>query len=295
MLKKLVIAGLAIAVGLAAVCLLNEKIRSWVAMQFQQGNQNLEDLIDPDQEIARLEFEIGNLEKQKPVLYDNVAKQAVEVDKLQDKFDGEAKDVASLKDEVKALVRALEADPKADTVSVALKPKSKDVSRKDANTQLKIDNELLESLQKQHKATGNLLEKQRDNLGKAKEMLASQETNITELRAEVAQLKSEWKSVQMQEATNAVAEKDSASAKVRADISKLKDKIKVREKKQELAKELHQGQGPLHDAASDEPKNEQDNITKAKELSGESGDKASADKPASEQDSLTKAKKLSGD
>lgn len=270
MCKKFVIALLAVAVGVAAVCLVNEKVRSWLWMKASQGNDSLSDMIDPDQEIARLRFEIKNLEAKEPEMRDKVAKEAVAVDNLGEKLEADSKTVKKLEAEVKELADALPEDGTSKKVSW----KGAEWPRKDVETQLAADLKLLKAKKRELETEQGLLAQRKENLAKMKEQRASLKATCMELQTEVAQLESELKSVQMQEANNAVAEGDNGYSKIRADLKTLRDKIKERNIKVQMAAE--EGEGPLHAPPAEKPTG-LDLRKQAYQELGVNGDKAVAE------------------
>jgi phage shock protein A len=272
MLKKMVVAGLAVAVGVAAIVLITSpKWRSWVGMQFQNAGDNVDDLISPEDEIARLKFEIKNLEKQEPELRDQEAKLAVDIDNLEAKVDADAKSVEKLKAEGKSLRDALREDSTATKISWS----GKEWPRGSVEKQLDADMNLFEVKKKELENEQGLLAQRKENLAKMKEQRASLKSTCLELQTEVAQLESELKAVKIQEQNNAIAAGDNGVSKVRADLDRLKNKVKVRVKAQEIAAE--DADGPLHVKPVEDKPASKDRIKRADALFGDRGDKAVAE------------------
>jgi DNA repair exonuclease SbcCD ATPase subunit len=247
MLKKLVVAGLAVAVGVIALAWFSPRMCSYLHMRLEQASQSLDDAIsDPTQEIARLRFEIKNLEKSEPEFKDKVAKEAVEVEKLADKIDADSKWLGGLENNARYFSGKLH-DESTRVVSY----NGRDWSRDAAEKQLAIDLRVAKSKKAEIASAQNLLAERQKNLAAAKEQLAGLKTARNEMEQEVAELESQLKALQMAQQKTKLAVNDSGYAQVRKDMDRLKDKIREGQKRVEL--DIETSNGPLHVPNIDRP------------------------------------------
>src|SRR5947208_5999693 len=82
MLKKVVIAVVAVGLSLLAVNFVAPKAVSYLCLMVDQAEQSAQDAIPPEQEISRLKMELDNLSKEDERHFHKVATQIVEVQNL---------------------------------------------------------------------------------------------------------------------------------------------------------------------------------------------------------------------
>jgi chromosome segregation ATPase len=226
MCKKVLIAAIAVVVGLAVVKgtwlgshlrLRANKIRSWAQQQ-----------IPPEQEIARLRMELKNLERDDDKHYDKVARLAVQVDKME----REVKHLRGKIDKQEANLKKLHEDL-AGNVEFVLHEGSrytKDDLRNDALA---------------FKAAEENLKSKEANLQAKRKLLAIEKKKLSELRTNREQM-----ATQLQQLETALAEErqaqaasestidDSAYRNLRRQMESVRDRIELLKKKRELRGEF---------------------------------------------------------
>jgi len=271
MLKKLVIAGLAIAVGLGLVAVAFPTAWDAFCHWCDQQRQNADKSVPLQTRIDVLKKKVKDLEKQDADMYDKVAKEAVEVDNLEARVAADAKVLKEKEAEATALRDGL-GDEAITQVKYA---KDKDpLSRDDAETRLRGALKYLKGKKPEVASEQKLLEERKAALAALKEELSSLKTRRNEMETELEQMESELRLAQMQEANSKVASGDSGYSKVHSEMEDLKNDIKVLKKRQELAEEF--GDGPRR-PAPEKKATGKDLLKQADEVLGSGGDKAVAD------------------
>jgi len=277
MLKKFIVAGLAIAVGLGVVAIafpkILEAVCAWCEDTRRDTDTSASESIKKSKPTAKrlgdIKDRVKALDAKEPELYDSVAKEAVEVEKLEAKVESAGKAVKKQEAVVKSLADALRGDDETTKVSW----NGKDWDRKDVTTQLDADLKLLKVKKAELESGQSLLVQNRTTLAKAKEQFGQLRQERNEMLLEIAKMESELASVEASEAGSKIATKDSEYSKLRASMNDIRDEIKVRQAKLDLETEF--ADGPLHVPSATKP-TAKDLIKQADALTG-NGDKSVAE------------------
>jgi len=230
MCKKVLIAAVAVVVALAVVK------GTWVGSHLRLWRQNLQtavrDRIPPEQEIQRLRMELDNLAREDDKHFDRVARQAVDVSKIERQVSLVKKDLAERESHIRGLRTSLTGQDKFVTY------KGEQWSRDDMQARLRLsaqsfqsEEERLRSLESQLAAKRQVYELNKKKLSELK--LARQQM-LTELqRLETALV--EERQAQAQEAGTL---NDASYLKLRKDMDSVRDRIEVLKEKRKLKGEV---------------------------------------------------------
>jgi hypothetical protein len=246
MLKKVVIAVVAVGLALLAVNFVAPKAVSYLCLLVDQAGESAREAIPPEQEIARLKMELENLSKEDERHFHKVATQIVEVQNLE-------KQVASMKEKldkeekvIKSRFVALETKDKFVTYEGSKYDRSRFQDElRIAATRFKADEELYKSREEQLSLRKQNLERNRAKLSELKLVRQKMKTELERLETALAQ-----------ERQNQAAEQntldDASYQKLRKDLDSVRDKMEVLKQKRVLKGEVD---GPVR---ADEQRKEQD-------------------------------------
>jgi len=226
MCKKVLIAALAVVVGLAVVK--GTWFGSHIKARFCKAVQQIKESVPPEQEIARLRMELKGLERDDDKHYDTVARMVVQVDKMD-------RDVAARRTNLsreEARIKKLRGEL-ADGVEFVVHQGTRytrDDLRADALT-FKTAEDSLQALE--------------SNLQAKKKHLALERKKLTELRTTREQMATELQRLETALAeerhAQAAAEStidDSGYQRVRGDMEAVKERLEVLKTKRVLRGEL---------------------------------------------------------
>jgi septal ring factor EnvC (AmiA/AmiB activator) len=225
MLKKVVIAGLAVAVGVAVLAWLSPKLISTIRYSAEQGIEGIENSVPLETEIGRLKSEVKRLENDEHSYYDQVARQAVEVDKLRKDVD----DTSVAMDKQWKNIEAMRNDL-GDNQKASFKYGARKYSREEVTDQLSRDFKSYENCEKELQAKKDLLSAGEKSLAASEDQLGSLKGNRKDMEVELAKLEADLKLVRMKEAQTSLQVDDNEYARVRSDIAKLRDKVSTKQK-----------------------------------------------------------------
>jgi DNA repair exonuclease SbcCD ATPase subunit len=225
MCKKILIAVVAIVVGLAVVK--GTWFGSHLKHTFRSVGQNLQDRVSPEQEISRLRMELASLKQDDEKHLDKVARMEVAVNKLQ----SEINDIKTNLAKEESRIRGLHTELAGSEFVVHNGSKvTKDELR-------------LEALAFQA-AEENFKSKEK-NLEAKKKHLSIEKTKLTELRTvrekmatELQQMETLLAEERQADATRSVTIDDSKYQRLRKDMESVKERIEVLRKKRQLRGEL---------------------------------------------------------
>lgn len=226
MFKKLFIAGLAIALGLAVVR------GTWVGshLRARAGKvmAGMRDRVAPEQEIARLRMELKNLARDDDQHYDKVARMIVRVDRLSTEVDGIRTNLRKEEARLSKLNRELTGE------KTFVKYNGSRYTRDDLRNEATA-----------FKTSEAALKAKEANLEAQRKHLVLERTKLTSLRT----LRDEM-ATQLQQLETALAEERHAAAaadstiddagyrRLRAEMSQVRDRIEVLKRKRELRGEI---------------------------------------------------------
>jgi chromosome segregation ATPase len=226
MLKKMVI--LAVVGFVAVTALAGTKIGSYIRSEISEARKAAEDSVPPEKEIVRLRNELKMLDKDMMAVVNQLAKERVEVNQLQEKVN----DVSAKQEGNKALLKArAEAIKKAEgqvvfgnrklSVEAAKEELAEGVKRFEANQKT------LATLEQ----TLAVRVRVRDSLEKQLETLKNQKT---ELATAIDGLEAEINAVKLQQMESKYQTDDTRLAKIKEDMRKLKTRLDVEREKLKL-------------------------------------------------------------
>jgi chromosome segregation ATPase len=245
MLKKIVIAGLAVAVGVAVLAWVSPPLFDWMCHGAGQIKKSLDDSVPPQQRIEILKDKLKALEQNKSKYFDAVAKEAVEVDKLQtdvDKMD----DNVHLQWKRIDIMRSDLNDQKASFTYGGQTHKRADVEK-----QLASDFESVKTAEQALDAKKDLLAARKQSLDAAKEQLATLAQRRDEMAARIAKLEADLKLVQMREEKASLKLDDNEYSSLNAEIDEVSGKIEQRQKMLDLKAQFSEGTGGIDPLAKD--------------------------------------------
>jgi len=225
MLKKAMIAGLAVVVGVAVLAWLSPKLISTIRYQAGQTIESIEDSVPLETEVGRLRGEVKRLEADEHHYYDQVAKQAVEVDKLRSDVDETTAGMAKQWNNIEAMRASLGDDQKA-----SYRFGNRIYSREEVTEQLARDFNSYQSCEKELKAKKDLLSAGEKSLAASEDQLGALKGTRRDMEVELAKLEADLKLVRLKEAQSSVKVDDGEYARVRAYIAKLRDRVAEKQK-----------------------------------------------------------------
>ena len=236
MLKKLVVAGLAVAVGVAVLGWVSPKMCSLMSYYGHEAQATIESSIPPETEIGRLKNELNELKMEKPRYFDKVAVEEVSFKKLDKEIDADAVALKSFESDVDALANQLETNRTATKVSL----NGRKVAREDAVSRLNSAVELRDAKRAELSQKQELLEQNRNILEEDYKQLANYDSTITQLETRLAAAALKVKTARAAAAKITPLQTDSDRlSRTSADIEKLDVNADVMQHKNELARKYN--------------------------------------------------------
>lgn len=226
MLKKMVL--LAVVGFVGVTVLAGTKIGSFIRSEISEARKQAEDNIPPEKEISRLRNEVKLLDKDIMAVVNQVAKERVAVNQLQQ----DVNDLAEKQEGEKALLKTrAEAIKKAEgqvtwgsrTLSVA----SAKVELADGVKRFETNQRSLDTMQQ----TLAIRIKNRDTLEKQLETMKNQKQ---EMSTAIDALENELTTLKLQQMESKYQTDDSRLARIKEDMKKLKTRVDVEREKLKL-------------------------------------------------------------
>jgi len=246
MCKKLLIAAIAIAVGVGVVS--GTRLGSHIRLKWTKAQTWVEEQIPLETEIERLRMELRQLGTDDARNYDQVARQQYDLNKRRTKLD---KDTAAL-DEMGRGIREMRASLTEDTEFVAYKGTR--YKRSEVEEQQRIDGAKYLADKDAVKADEETLKILEQTLEQNKSKLKNLEVTRKKMETRLALLEKELARQQALATQNKFTVDDSGYSKINQDINKVEDRIGVMKTKSELVGES--SKGPIR--AAEVKKTEQD-------------------------------------
>jgi chromosome segregation ATPase len=235
-LKKVVVAGLAVAVGVAVLGWVSPKMCSLMSYYRHQAQVSIENAIPPETEIGRLKNELNELKMEKPRYFDKVAVEEVGAKKLEKEIDADAVALKAYESDVDAMANQLEKDRTATKVSL----NGHRVNREDAVGRLNSAVELRDAKRAELAQKQELLEQNRNILEEDYKQLANYDSTITKLETQLAAAALKVKTARAAASRSTVLQTDSDRlSRTRADIEKLDESADVLQHKVDLSKKFN--------------------------------------------------------
>jgi len=243
--KKLLITVLAVVVGVGVVS--GTRLGSLVRYWWHEGCQKVQREIPPETEIGRIRMELDNLARLDDRYFDEVARQKLEVRKLENDLKGKKASLAKTEKFLKGLHVALA--EKGEFVSVNGQEYSRDKAQAEFNTEFR-----------QFQAAEKVVKADEELLTALKGRLSESEQNILNLAAQRSEMKARLQDLaaqlarerRLQSTTSIVVDGNRYSA-LNKQMVELKDRIDALSIKREM-----KGQsGPGSIRAQEEAREEQ--------------------------------------
>jgi chromosome segregation ATPase len=235
MLKKLLIAVVAVAIGLAVVR--STKVGSLLRVKWNEATAWCNKQIPVQDEIARLRLDIANLGKDTKTHCQVIAEEMVAVDNLKREI-GEAE--SKLEQQKKKITAMRDALADGGTQRVVLGEDT--FPRVRVQKQLARDFDLYKTCEAQLAAKKKLLESRQECLAKAREQLTAMQDARRDLEVQVSQLEAQYNTLKVTQTKSKFALDDSALSKVKEGVNALRTRIKTLEQQAALQAEFGDGE-----------------------------------------------------
>jgi len=237
MLKKLLIAVVAVAVGLTVVK--STKMGSLMRVKWNEATAWCNKQIPVPTEIARLRDEISRLGNETKGHCQVIAEEMVAVDNLKREI-GEAE--SKLEKQKKKVTAMRDALADGGTQKVVFGDET--YSRARVEKQLARDFDLYKTCESQLASKKKLLESRQECLAKAREQLAAMQDTRRDLEVQVSQLEAEYNTLKVTQTKSKFALDDSNLSKVKEGVQALRNRIEAESKAAALQAEF--GDGEIH-------------------------------------------------
>jgi len=227
MCKKVLIAALAVVVGLSVVK--GTWLGSHMRLKFSNARHWVQERVPPEQEIARLRMELVNLSREDDKFYDRVARMAVDVDK-QEAALGKVRTNLSREE---ALIRKLKSELTEGVEFVNL-----DGARY-TRTDLRISAVAFKNAEENLKSQEAALAARKRHLALEKKKLADLRNKRDEMGTDLQRLETALAEERQAQAASESTIDDSGYRQIRKDMDSIRDKINVLKKKRELRGEFN--------------------------------------------------------
>jgi len=236
MLKKALIAAVAVVVSLVAVNFVFPKAFSYLCLVVQETTQSAQDSIPPEKEIARLKMELDGLAREDERHFHKVATQIVEVQNLE-------KQVAGLRKRVDEDAKRIAA--RKTVYDVAKKAEDKFVSYEGTKIERDVFLDDLRIAASRFQVDEQLVKSKEEQLSLRKKNLEMNRKKLAELKLVREQMKTELERLEtalVQERQNQAAEQntldDASYQKLRKDVDSVRDRMEVLKQKRVLKGEI---------------------------------------------------------
>jgi len=237
MLKKLLIATVAVVVGLTVVKKTPE-LRGLVGVWWQHARQCARDQVAPETEIDALRLRLDQLGEDSKKNFDAVARERVAVKSLREDIASGEAGLAKEKKNILGLREDLASSGDAYVKIGATKyPKTR------VKSQLARAFDLYKVAEEQLKSKRALLQAKEESLAAAEEQLAALQNTRDELKVELAKLEAEMKTVRVAQTRSKVQFDDSELARIKDGVARVRERIKVEQEK--LAVQAQFGTDPI--------------------------------------------------
>jgi predicted nucleic acid-binding Zn-ribbon protein len=247
MFKKVVIAGLAVAVGVAVLAWISPPLFDWVCHQPKVIMNGIDDSIPPEQRIEILKDKLKALDGNKQKYVDAYAKEAVAVDKLSADVERMSDDVALQWKKIDLMKDGLETQKTA-----IVFPNGREYKRDQVEKQLSSDFESAKIAESALDAKKELLTARKQALATAKEQIDNLDKRRDEMSARLTKMEADLKLVRMKEEVSHLKVDGNDYAKLNSEIDEVSGKIAEKQKALDVQAQFKQGAvDPLGEAPAD--------------------------------------------
>jgi chromosome segregation ATPase len=225
MCKKVVIATLAVLVGLAVVK--GTKIGSYLRMAKKDAAAWVDQQVKYETEIKRLRNDIDQLEREDAVYYDRVASQRVDLRKKEEALKKDSGKLETLRNRLTALRTVLNDAGETQQVSY----NGNEYSKADIEKQIDIDFNGYKQVKASVASNGAFLVSLKKALALNEEKMSQLKQNRQAMLTELQDLENELVELRQTQAVNATVVDDSAYGRVKSDIAALKNRLAVDKEK----------------------------------------------------------------
>ena len=215
MMKKVVIAGLAVAVGVAVLAWISPPLFDWMVQQGKNIKNGAEDAIPLEQRIDVLQGKLKDIKNNKSKYYDQAAKQAVEVDQTTTEVNKMTADLALQWQKIDKMRNDL------DTEKVSFVYNKVEWKRGEVEKQLKQDFVSYKTAEAALAAKKDLLTAKKQALDAAPMQLADLEGQNAEMEARLEQMRAELERVRLREAQSGQKRNDNEYANLKAEMDEV--------------------------------------------------------------------------
>jgi len=237
MCKKVLIAALAVVVGLVVLGMTGTKVGGLVRLKWNRVCERAQQQVAPETEIEALRLRVDQLGEDTKTHFDAIARERVAVKNLKEDIATSQANLETQKKKILAL-RDL-----AGTEGTTVKVGDTQYPKARVKAQLARDFDLYKVAEEQLKSKRKLLEAREGSLAAAEEQLAALQNAREELKVELAKLEAEMKTVRVAQTKSNVQLDDSELAKIKEGVARVRDRIKVEQEK--LAVQAQFGTGPI--------------------------------------------------
>jgi len=239
MLKKAVLAVVAVGLSLLAVNFVCPKACSWARLVWKETSESAQESIPPEKEIARLKLELDNLAKEDERHFHKVAVQIVEVQNLDKQVVTMRKRLNEDETRILAMKSSLTKADKFVTHEGEKYPveRFRDELRANAS-RFQVDEQLVKSKEDQLDLRKKNLEMNRKKLSELKLVRQQMKTELERLETALA-------AERQNQALEQNTLDDASYRKLRTDLDRVRDKLEVMKQKHILKGEVD---GPVRAA-----------------------------------------------
>lgn len=234
MLKKLVIACLAVMVGLFV--LKRTELGSYIRVWWKKAGEGVCKQVPIETEIERLRDDLSRLGNDTRSHFDAIAEEEVAIEKLEK----EVKAMHASLERKERNIRTMRDDLKtsdAEFITYGDTP----YKRRDVEKQLKRDWASYQRSENELKIKEQLLDAKKDSLNAAKEQLQAMQDTRAELAQKLETLEAELRSVRVAQTRSKFHIDDSGLSRVKEGVEKIEDRIAVERKKLDHEADLVSG------------------------------------------------------
>jgi len=227
MCKKVVIATLAVLVGLAVVK--GTKIGSYLRMAKKDAAAWVDQQVKYETEIKRLRLEVDRLEKEDAVCYDRVAEQRVDIRKKEQSLQKANSELETRRTRLTALRTAARDAGEDETQSISYN--GHEYTKAQVAQQIDIDFTFYKQVKASVSSQENYLLSLRKALAQNEEKMSKLKQDRQAMVTELQDLENELVDLRQAQAVNATVFDDSAYGRVKSDIAALKTRLAVDKEK----------------------------------------------------------------
>jgi len=243
MCKKVVIATLAVLVGLAVVK--GTKIGSYLRMAKKDAAAWVDKQVKYETEIRRLRNDIDELEKADAVYYDQVACQRVDIRQKEQALKQKTSELEMRRNRLQALRTALRDTGETQLVSY----NGREWKKEQVEQQIDIDFPIYKGLKAQISSQENYLASLKKALALNEEKMSQLQQNRQTMLTELQGLENEMVELRQAQAASATVVDDTAYGRVKSDIVALKKRLEVDREKLKVRGVSERG--PIEQAEQD--------------------------------------------